>query len=97
MSLAHEILRKSSYSAVNGNCVEVGAFRKSSHSFNGDCVEVGAFAKSSYSGGANSNCVEAGQFGMEIRVADTTQQGDPDRPVLAFEPEVWQMFVDSFK
>jgi hypothetical protein len=34
--------RKSTYSQVYGNCVEVDAFRKSSHSFaNGGCVEVG--------------------------------------------------------
>lgn len=34
--------RKSSYSAANGECVEVGAWRKSSRSESGNCVEVAA-------------------------------------------------------
>ena len=33
--------RKSSRSAANGNCVEVGAWRTSSRSGHVDCVEVG--------------------------------------------------------
>ena len=33
--------RKPSYSFSNGNCVEVGAWRKSSRCQTGECVEVG--------------------------------------------------------
>ena len=33
--------RKSSYSFANGNCAEVRAWRKSSHSSGGTCTEVG--------------------------------------------------------
>jgi hypothetical protein len=49
--------RKSSYSGINGNCVEV-RWQKSSHSGpNGNCVEV-RWQKSSYSG-PTGNCIEA--------------------------------------
>ena len=33
--------RKSSFSFSNGNCAEVAAWRKSSHSEAGNCAEVG--------------------------------------------------------
>jgi hypothetical protein len=41
--MSEGIWRKSSYSAYNGNCCEVGTFRTSSHSaYNGSCVEAGS-------------------------------------------------------
>ena len=34
--------RTSSYSITNGDCIEVGAWRKSSRCTGGECVEVGS-------------------------------------------------------
>lgn len=71
-------------------------FRKASYSqHNGGCVEVGLFGKSSYS--QQENCLEVGQFGQTVKVADTTQRQDPHRPVLSFSPAIWQDFVNTLK
>ncbi|TDC61953.1 DUF397 domain-containing protein [Actinomadura sp. GC306] len=54
--------RKTSASANNGSCVEVGAWRTSSYSIGngGECVEVGAWQASSHSTD-EGNCVEVSE------------------------------------
>lgn len=76
--------------------ISTTGFRKSTYSqHNGGCVEAGLFKKSSHS--LHDNCIEAGQFGSVVKVADTTQRDDPHRPVLAFSPAAWQAFVNTLK
>ncbi|WP_345555500.1 DUF397 domain-containing protein [Streptomonospora halophila] len=69
------VWRTSSYSGVNGNCVEVApvdlSFRKSSYSgASQNCVEVApippSFRKSSYSG-VNGDCVEVAPIAPSFR------------------------------
>ncbi|MCI2420406.1 DUF397 domain-containing protein [Saccharopolyspora sp. K220] len=84
--------RKSSYSGVESNCVEVG-WRKSSRSASqSNCVEVG-WHKSSYSG-EESNCVEVGTGSEVVGVRDTK---DRDGGTLAFGPRAWAGFLASVK
>lgn len=99
------VWRKSSYSAANGGCVEVG-WRKSSFSGgNGECVEVGwhksshsngadacvevGWRKSSHSNGANA-CVEVAAGQPGVAVRDSKF---PAGPTLAFSHSPWQVFV----
>ena len=84
--------RKSSYSFSNGNCAEVAAWRKSSHSEAGNCAEVGAWRKSSHS--ASGECAEVGQDGAVVGVRDSK---DPDGPVLAFPGEAWAAFLEGLR
>jgi hypothetical protein len=91
---------KSSYSANNGDCVEVAAvpikWIKSSFSANnGDCVEVAAvpteWAKSSYSAN-NGSCVEVAAFPGRIATRDSK---NADGPVLSFDPAAWAAFITT--
>jgi Domain of unknown function (DUF397) len=86
--------RKSTFSNLNGNCVDV-AWAKSSHSAGGSYVEVGTMAKSSYSY-SNGSCVEAGPCacGGDVLVRDTK---DREGPVLRFTPAEWAAFIDGAK
>jgi len=89
--------RKSSYSAHNGNCVEVheAVFRKSGHSNpNGACVEM-AFRKSSHSG-SNGHCVEMADGCGNVHVRDSKDKRE-DAPVLSFTPAVWNAFLAGLK
>ncbi|MDQ3576217.1 MAG: DUF397 domain-containing protein [Actinomycetota bacterium] len=82
------VWRKSSFSAGNGNCVEVG-WRKSSFSAsNGDCVEVG-WHKSSFSA-SNGNCVEVKPEPHGVAVRDSKQGAGP---TLAFPVGDWRAFL----
>lgn len=74
--------RKSSRSGnTSGNCVEVGAWRKSSRSG---------------SGGNAGNCVEAGQLtdGTGIAVRDTKHRTGA---TFTFTPDTWSGFVANLK
>jgi hypothetical protein len=96
--------RKSSYSQVNGACVEVGfldaaPWRKSSYSkLNGNCVEVAvvdddpAWHTSSYSK-ANGECVEVAVGARVVAVRDTKDDGRG--PILVVSPEAWAAFVGA--
>jgi hypothetical protein len=82
----------------NGNCAEVGAWRKAEASIgNGDCAEVGAWRKAvaSMNGG---DCVEAGYGDAVIGIRDTKQDylGD-DRTVLEFSPGAWGQFLAAVR
>ena len=87
--------RKSSHSFANGNCAEIAAWRKSSHSggANSNCAEVGAWRKSSHST-FNGNCAEVGQDGAVVGVRDSQ---DPDGPVLAFSGVAWGAFLEGLR
>ncbi|MGW5880492.1 DUF397 domain-containing protein [Nocardiopsis terrae] len=94
------VWRKSSYSGVNGNCVEVAhiptGFRKSSYSgVNGDCVEVAhipaGFRKSSYSGQA-PNCVEVADLPCGAAVRDSK---NPAKGHFPFPSSEWTAFLST--
>ncbi|MGW8439357.1 DUF397 domain-containing protein [Nocardiopsis sp. NPDC055879] len=89
--------RKSSYSGVNNNCVEVAhfpSFHKSSHSgVNGDCVEVAHiptdFRKSSHSG-HDQNCVEVAELPCGAALRDSKHPTDGHIP---FPSSEWDAFL----
>ncbi|MGW1679057.1 DUF397 domain-containing protein [Saccharopolyspora sp. NPDC002376] len=84
--------RKSSYSGVQGDCVEVG-WSKSSHSGpQGNCVEVG-WAKSSCSG-AQADCVEVALEPEVVGVRDSKDRGGA---VLTFPRGQWVAFVSGLR
>jgi hypothetical protein len=84
--------RKSSYSQINGNCLEA-RWRKSSHSaYNGSCLEA-AWHRSSHSY-SNGNCTEAALRDGTVLVRDSK---DPGGPVLAFSPADWVAFTEGIK
>lgn len=88
--------RTSSYSNSQGACVDVAAWRKSSHShtdWTGNCAEVAAWRKSSRST-YNGNCVEAGNGPSVVGVRDSK---DPAGPVLMVAPREWQAFTCSLQ
>lgn len=91
------------------NCVEIGAFRKSSYS--GDkrnCVEVGAFGKSSFSDAkcvevgvfkkstfsSNGDCVEVGGVDDVIVVRDSK---NPNGGTQSYTFDEWQAFINGVK
>ena len=89
--------RKSSYSAPETNCVEVGIapWRKSSHSGpDTNCVEVGTapWRKSSYSG-SQTDCIETATVPGAVLVRDTKDRGTG--PVLSVSAETWRRFTAS--
>jgi uncharacterized protein DUF397 len=84
--------RKSSRSFSNGNCVEVGSWRKSSHSESGSCVEAGTWRKSSFC--ASGECAEVGTCGHGVAVRDTQ---DRSGPVLTFAAGTWARFLGGVK
>jgi hypothetical protein len=60
-----------------------------------DRVDDATWRKSTYSGGANSDCVEAGVVGRgRVLVRDTA---DRDGGMLAFPAEAWAAFTSSLK
>jgi Domain of unknown function (DUF397) len=50
--------------------------------------------KSSYSGANGGNCIEIAAAARTVVVRDSKE---PDGPVLAFGPNVWQRFADHVK
>jgi Domain of unknown function (DUF397) len=79
--------QKSSYSAMNGNCLEV-AWHKSSYGFHeANCLEA-AWRKSPFC--ASGECAEAALRGGTVLVRDSK---DPDGPILQFTPQAWQAFI----
>ncbi|MFF4242784.1 DUF397 domain-containing protein [Actinomadura geliboluensis] len=95
MDLPRIAWRKSSFSTGNGgNCIEVGVWRKSSHSGEQDnCVELGAWRKSSHST-QQGNCVEVASERAVVLARDSK---DPDGPVLGFGVDAWAAFLDTVK
>lgn len=95
MDFSHITWHKSSYSSQQGNCVEVGAWRTSSHSTGngGQCVEVGAWRKSSHSG-QEGNCVAVSAEKTLVLARDSK---DPHGPVLGFGTEAWAAFLTTVK
>jgi hypothetical protein len=94
------VWRKSSYSGVNGNCVEVAhiptGFRKSTYSGQEpNCVEVAhvptGFRKSSHSGQA-PNCVEVADLPCGAAVRDSKH---PSLGHIAFPAAEWDAFLAS--
>jgi hypothetical protein len=85
--------RKSSFSSYNGTCVEVGSWRKSSHSALADCLEAGNWKTSSRCAG-NGSCVEASACCHGVAVRDTT---DRSGPVLTFGAGTWTRFLAGLK
>lgn len=99
------VWRKSSYSAHNGGCVEVGWAKSSYSANNGACVEVGwaksshsvdnggcvevGWAKSSHSS-SNGDCVEVSGTAGDRRVRDSKARSGPE---LAFSGASWQAFL----
>ncbi|GAA1776906.1 DUF397 domain-containing protein [Actinomadura chokoriensis] len=96
MDISRVTWRKSSWSADEGNCVEIGAWRKSSHSIGngGECVEIGAWRKSSHSTGNGGQCVEVASERAVVLARDSK---DPDGPVLGFGVDAWTAFLDTVK
>ncbi|WTW94400.1 DUF397 domain-containing protein [Streptomycetaceae bacterium NBC_01309] len=80
------VWRKSSYSGVEHNCVEVGAE-------GAGAVRVGAWLKSSHSG-ANGDCVEVGHADPSVAsVAFVRDSKRPAGPNLRFTAESWAAFL----
>jgi hypothetical protein len=92
--------RTSSYSSYNGNCVEIGEYRKSSRSAGiGQCIEIGEIRgcrKPSYSM-SNGNCTEIGEAAGGIGVRDTKQDGQANRTELRFSSVSWGTFLQRLK
>jgi hypothetical protein len=104
--------RKSSYSACNGNCVEIDMdwYKSSRSAYNGSCLEV-AYRKSSRSNG-DSYCLEAAyrkssrsnfhSCCTEAALRSGTvlvrdsKLGDAS-PVLEFSPAAWADFIGGIK
>jgi hypothetical protein len=62
-----------------------------------DRIDDATWRKSTYSGGANSDCVEAGVAGRghgRVLVRDTA---DRDGGMLAFPAAAWAAFTSSLK
>ncbi|MFF5258739.1 DUF397 domain-containing protein [Actinomadura viridis] len=95
MGSPHVHWRKSRHSTQQGNCLEVGVWRKSSHSIGngGECVEVAAWRKASASAN-NGSCVEVASGGAVVLARDSK---DPGGPVLEFSPGEWGAFLSSVK
>ncbi|MBO0802107.1 MAG: DUF397 domain-containing protein [Nocardiopsaceae bacterium] len=53
--------------------------------------------KSTFSGGNGGGCVEAGNGRGGVLVRDTTQAGQPDRPVVPFSAGAWAEFTARLK
>lgn len=94
------IWRTSSYSGVNGNCVEVApvpsTFHKSSYSgASQNCVEVAPvpseFHKSSYSG-QDVNCVEVAPLSPGAAMRDSKR---PENAHLTFPATEWDAFLTA--
>ena len=78
---------KSTASNPSGNCIEVGGFRKSTHS-------TGGFRKSTH--GTSGACIEAGRPGAlgTVKVRDTKQAHlGTSRDVLEFSGVDWTRFI----
>ncbi|MEV5544428.1 DUF397 domain-containing protein [Saccharopolyspora shandongensis] len=84
--------RKSSYSGVQGDCVEVGWSKSSYSAAEGNCVEVG-WRKSSYSG-VEGDCVEVRSAPGLVGVRDTK---DRDGGTLVFSRSQWAAFVSGLR
>lgn len=83
--------RKSSRSAGNGQCVEVG-WRKSARSLaNGDCVEVGWRSSTRCDSGA---CVEIAAGMVTVAVRDSK---DPAGGMLKLSHGEWSSFLAGVK
>jgi hypothetical protein len=95
MDMSQISWRTSSHSIGNGGeCVEIGMWRKSSHSSQqGNCVEVGAWRKSSQSAN-NGSCVEVAADEAVVLARDSK---DPEGPVLGFGPGAWRAFIGAVK
>lgn len=76
------VFRKSSFSADNGNCVEVAL------NLDDDWV------KSSFSS-FDGNCLQIRRRFLTVAVRDSKAGDDGD--VLHFSPAAWREFVDSVK
>ncbi|WP_084392632.1 DUF397 domain-containing protein [Nocardiopsis listeri] len=93
------VWRKSSYSGVNGNCVEVAhfpSFHKSSYSgHDQNCVEVAhiptGFRKSSHSG-VNGDCVEVADLPCGAALRDSKHPTDGHIP---FPSSEWDAFLTT--
>ncbi|GAA3756600.1 DUF397 domain-containing protein [Salinactinospora qingdaonensis] len=91
--------RASSYSGVNGDCVQVAHipfFYKSSYSGqHQDCVDIAylpsSFRKSSYSG-QGVDCVEVADLRSGAAVRDSKH---PDAGHLAFPAAEWDAFLTA--
>jgi hypothetical protein len=89
MDLAVAYWRKSSFSGVETNCVEVAFWRKSS--FSGPetaCVEVAGWRKSTHSG-PETECVEV-SFGDAFGVRDSK---NPAGGALVLPEPGWRAFL----
>ena len=85
--------RKSSHSAYNGSCIEVGSWRTSGYSAaNGNCLEAATYRVSSHC--TNGSCVEAGTCSHGVAVRDTQDRGGP---VLTFGAAAWSRFLAETK
>jgi hypothetical protein len=86
------VWRKSTYSADQGGCVEVGqAWRKSSYSASqGGCIEVAQpWLKSSHSAG-QGGCVEVAKAPADVHVRDTKDRASGS---LTFGQASWRTFL----
>jgi nitrite reductase/ring-hydroxylating ferredoxin subunit len=86
--MAHIVWRKSSYSATNNGCVEVGWHKSSYSATDNGCVEVG-WHKSSYSTN-NGDCVEVAAELAQVLVRDTK---DRAAGALAVAPSGWRALL----
>ncbi|MFC0109130.1 DUF397 domain-containing protein [Kibdelosporangium aridum] len=80
--------RKSSFSANNGDCVEVAWTKSSFSGNNGTCVEV-AWTKSSFSSN-NGECVEVATLPDRVATRDSKNSGGP---ILSFDRAAWSSFL----
>jgi hypothetical protein len=56
--------------------------------------EPNVWFKSSYSGGANTECVEAAHLAQGIAIRDSK---NPDGPILRFPAPAWAAFLDAVR
>jgi hypothetical protein len=87
--------QKSSRSADEDNCVELGAGRNASHSAKeGHYAEVSGTWRTSSHSANNGSCVEVRSGQVAVLARDSK---DPDGPVLGFGTEAWAAFLTTVK
>ncbi|MFG2088130.1 MULTISPECIES: DUF397 domain-containing protein [unclassified Spirillospora] len=87
--------RKSSRSGEQGNCVEVGFWRKPRHSADeSDYVEIRGTWRTSSRSANTGSCIQAAADEAVVVARDSK---NPNGPVLDFGAEAWTTFLTTVK